>query len=852
MPRASRRHPLIWLSGASTRHRHARLRVVGALILAGSVVTAGLAAYGSVTVLELPIAAAVAAGAAAGVLVVVLDRFLSVEGRAGGAGRAAVFAVLRVACAGAMAGALSVPVVLEIYRPDVDRAIAAEQRQARIRALAAEVDRLRQTAGTSGEVAAERDADVVRARAELESAQAAFDRARAAWECEMTGDSCESGSGKTGQAPVVRRLYAELQQQRKRRDEAQSRLDQVLATARVRADSRRETAERAAYRREVELTSLRAADDIELRPVLAPPPTTTRLAALGDLARTRDDVAWVWSGVWLLLTVLGLLPVLARSLLLPRPAVAGPAGGGLGARLRQLLMAVAGGSAAPPPARARVVEAPARTSRPRPPAPPPAAAPAGDDDGLERFLVGEVPTRVRAGDDFSLVARIVVDRPDPDGSAAPMRGFAVGPDGVEVVLLVHVDSGLAGTERLETTVRVPHRRGTEPVRFPLRALRAGLRRIRLSAWLGGTRLAEVELEVSAEDRRVDGSNQRRTAPIAALRGTAGEVTLQVGFDGARYFFQLISSRYVSEQVVASSLTEAPEAAVERTVAMLRRFAEPGTSTARRWIEETGVGLWNDLVPDPIKEAFWELRGDIGAFTIACADDRVPWELLYPVSATEDHGFLTQQFPVVRRVIGQHLSPEISLGDARFVVPPAAPAHARAEVDRLRAVLGGPPGEPITHVDRLLEVIDGDAAGLLHFACHDAFGQAGGGPSISMDGGPFVPVLLNRAVTRRALAARHPLVFVNASHRAGAAPACTRMMGLAGQFMKAGAGAFVGTLWPVDSDRAAAFAEVFYAELGAGTPLGRAAMRARSATEAGADPTWLAYAAYGDAAATAGR
>jgi len=43
-----------------------------------------------------------------------------------------------------------------------------------------------------------------------------------------------------------------------------------------------------------------------------------------------------------------------------------------------------------------------------------------------------------------------------------------------------------------------------------------------------------------------------------------------------------------------------------------------------------------------------------------------------------------------------------------------------------------------------------------------------------------------------------------------------MMGWASQFMAAGAGAFLGTLWPVRSSRASVFAEAFYAALVANT------------------------------------
>ena len=119
----------------------------------------------------------------------------------------------------------------------------------------------------------------------------------------------------------------------------------------------------------------------------------------------------------------------------------------------------------------------------------------------------------------------------------------------------------------------------------------------------------------------------------------------------------------------------------------------------------------------------------------------------------------------------------------------------------------------------------------------------------MGGGPFVPGLLNRAVTTHSLAQRSPLVFINGCRSAGAIPEYTSLMGWAGQFMSAGAGAFIGTLWAVRSDSALAFAEAFYDALLTGQTLGLAVRAARLATAADSDPTWLASTVYGDPTAT---
>ncbi|WP_433362302.1 DUF4407 domain-containing protein [Actinoplanes sp. CA-142083] len=926
MPRNhSRRHPLVWLSGADpqlleySRQDRNRFAALGALTLASGLATAILAGYGARVVLGFPIAAAVPAGAVVGAVMVLLDRAFLAAARPGtGALRTAVVIGLRGVLAAVLAFVLAVPLVLAIYRTEVAELIAADMQAAIVETTtsysrqvdAAEAQLVDARAIANGAIPDVGDDPAIKAlRNDLATVDKQYQAALAAAQCEFDG-TCGTGSG--GGGPSYKAKMRVVVDLRANRAVAEKQLSQATAAA---IAAKRETAEAEVTQLEGRVDDLRAAESDGLaaaRELRRSPSVGDRLEALNRLSDFRTSVRSTWLVFWILLTIFGLLPVLVRFVMhVSRPTlydwIAAEAGESrfedaadfeaeVRRRMQQLgtitlspeevteflayvrvrmVSLMAGDETAQlrVPAEVRVIEGaagaevrPSGGARPEISGGLPATGiggrpDVGDDDNLERFLVGEAPTRARAGDEFSLVARIIADRPDPDVPSAAMPALAVGPDGVDVVLLVQVDSGLAGTDKLQATVRVPYRRGSAPVRFSLRAVREGLRRIRLSAWLGGTLLAEVELEVSAENHRVDESNQRRTAPIDRLRAEPGELTMQVGFDGARYSFQLISHRLVSEPVVARSLTESPGEAVERTVDMLRRFATPGggygaanpysPATARRWVEETGVGLWQDLVPDPIKEAFWELRDDIGTFTIVCADDRVPWELLYPLSRTEDHGFLAQQFPVVRRVIGQLSSPRISLRDAQFVVPPRAPANASAEVARVREILRRPDGGVISHLDELLGVLDsGGAAGMLHFVCHNKFSLEKGGSSIEMDGGPFVPEMLNRAVTRRSLHDHHPLVFVNACRSAGAAPEYTRMMSWANQFMKAGAGAFVGSLWPVNSDRAAAFAETFYAELASGTPLGPAAMRARAETEDAGDPTWLAYSVYGDSAATA--
>lgn len=131
--------------------------------------------------------------------------------------------------------------------------------------------------------------------------------------------------------------------------------------------------------------------------------------------------------------------------------------------------------------------------------------------------------------------------------------------------------------------------------------------------------------------------------------------------------------------VTESLAGDPAGGVERTIAMLQKLAAGASGysgpAAGLWLREAGVNLWNQMVPQVIKDQFLEQRNRITSFTIATDQDVVPWELLYPLSPGQDEGFLVEQFPVMRRVYGQQRVPRVALDPAAFVLARDAPGEA---------------------------------------------------------------------------------------------------------------------------------------------------------------------------------
>ena len=476
-----------------------------------------------------------------------------------------------------------------------------------------------------------------------------------------------------------------------------------------------------------------------------------------------------------------------------------------------------------------------------------------------RYLAADLPERAPAGARVSLLVRIVLAPPSVPSSAptGALKSFAIPYAGAKVTISVSAP-GLVALGDLEQEVLVPAHADSEQVRFGFRAGAVGLQTITVRAFAGGTFLGELLVQMSVELGAELEEGPTRKADIGPAVAEPGEVTLQVSRDGDLYSFQLISETWYPAQL-SGRLAGDPAEAVEALVAELRGMAAGRSSYAspklvRARLRNLGAQLWADAVPEAIRRQFWEQADRIASFSVASDLDNIPWELLYPVDGDNELGFLCEHYPLTRRVYGQGRTRTLPLSSVAYVVPRGSPDDAMDEVTRVRARLGAQISDQgvLDNLQDLTALLDGARTSVLHFACHNRF-TSDDGSVVAMADGPFRPSDLSLAVQRKALASSGPLVFLNGCRSAGEIPGFTKMMGWAKQFMGAGAGAFLGSLWPVRSSSARDFADAFYAAFAVDQqPLGEATQKARKAiAEEVGDPTWLAYTVYGNPAATAG-
>jgi hypothetical protein len=294
-------------------------------------------------------------------------------------------------------------------------------------------------------------------------------------------------------------------------------------------------------------------------------------------------------------------------------------------------------------------------------------------------------------------------------------------------------------------------------------------------------------------------------------------------------------------------------------------AAAGAGSSERLTQEIaalGEGLFEVLLPPEFQAIYWEqiaplaAQGAVKTLLINSDEPWIPWELIKPyrwndADDSEQSGpFLVEQF-TLSRWLARPLPAGVSIHTAALVMPDLDLLHVqeeRAFFDTLAQ----------THHLQLLgplqlhdEVIDSLRAGsfqLLHFATHGVFNAADAERSeLHLDDQNLTPADLVGGDLRGLRKAR-PLVFLNACESGKEDLTLVGAGGWAHKFFAEGrATAFVGALWEVSDDLAAAFSRHFYSALAAGSTLGESlrAARLQIRTEAPANPTWLAYVLYGD-------
>jgi predicted component of type VI protein secretion system len=279
----------------------------------------------------------------------------------------------------------------------------------------------------------------------------------------------------------------------------------------------------------------------------------------------------------------------------------------------------------------------------------------------------------------------------------------------------------------------------------------------------------------------------------------------------------------------------------------------------------GAVLFDQLFPREVQDLLWTHRDEITSVRVVSTEPFIPWEIVHlrkpgqALDPGEPPRFLGQM-GLVRWLHNVNGLPPTTLhlreGRVRYVIPkyPDPEWQLPATVNErvyLEQTFAGTAIEPQPNPvrDALAEPGSFD---LLHFACHgEADSHAIAQARLVLEGrmeGQFVPSYLNAAIVEsfgrlRSPDGAQPIVFLNACQAGRAGYQLTGIGGFAQAFLRAGAGAFVGTLWSVGDQPAFYFGKAFYDTLRRGSTVAEAAIAAREAARQD-DATWLAYVVYG--------
>ncbi|MDP6954024.1 MAG: CHAT domain-containing protein [Alphaproteobacteria bacterium] len=415
------------------------------------------------------------------------------------------------------------------------------------------------------------------------------------------------------------------------------------------------------------------------------------------------------------------------------------------------------------------------------------------------------------------------------------------------------------------------------------------RKVQVTLWHNGSYLGRIVRTVRIEQEAVETTARRREAapaPISINTGTlVPDITVSVYYDdpgslgsaqiivASPHFSppsRLVVGRFVKPDDLGLWLRERYGDIVDTTL----RFAharglsleappQPETKTiSHAQMRGLGCDLWRNFAPPQVKHVFAVLGGDpsveLKTIQIFSNDPALPWEIMVPSEACGADGadFLGVDYALARWHIsrGPNLADrpqqELALAEIAVVAPryqgDQALPHQETELANLSRMAGyrAVPG-------RLADMADLFASGghgVFHFAGHGDI-QGSRGYRIRLEDATL------DAATWRGLGAATKgdgrLFFFNACEVGRAGAVASFVEGWAPSVLEAGASGFIGALWPVVDLSAAEAADTFYAAVNDAltyhrpVPVAEALRAVRRKFHETGDPTFLAYAFYGD-------
>lgn len=467
----------------------------------------------------------------------------------------------------------------------------------------------------------------------------------------------------------------------------------------------------------------------------------------------------------------------------------------------------------------------------------------------------------------------------PEGSSLDTRAAPDKPIVVSLTVEDPVIGILTGSEKRvdPPTPEQPLRTGS----FRIRGLGSGVSRLAVLFRQAGSDLGAIGLAIAVVAAQAKPIQMEGTAVAAARDVTDDDklallVEQRVDRGNVTYNFTLHSEALdlIYRKFSSRPLLDRGDGPASTPLAFVERIYQRVTQELRsvddlkqleRDARALGGKLSRELFEPEVAKAIWPLRDRIKLVQIVSWEPLIPWELVRlhnPDSGEIDDKFLAE-YNLVRTLSDEQPVRKLPLKRWRYFnstypmgsLPPvgAELAYFTGSSEkslRARSITADaiPPSR-----DALYDALADGNFDVLHISCHaDASHQSIEGASLIIgdevrpgETQPHQIEIDTLTVEAEAkLRSNRPLVFLNACETGRMGPVLTQLGGWPIVFLRAGAGAFVGTTWAVRDKPAAAFASAFYEALLDGKALAEAASVARTSAKALGDASWLAFKVYG--------
>ncbi|UCH95253.1 MAG: CHAT domain-containing protein [Candidatus Aminicenantes bacterium] len=499
------------------------------------------------------------------------------------------------------------------------------------------------------------------------------------------------------------------------------------------------------------------------------------------------------------------------------------------------------------------------------------------------FIEAEFPEEIIIGKEASLVVTLF----SPDWATLKKAINRLSLDQTQPLIVIVRTEKFILTDQRECKLSIPGPRHAVSCRFELAAQSLGGGRIEVRLYQGSSQVGEIILKpkIVLESPHPIGMLTRSHQLEPILREPMPDLEIRI-------FDRTLNGK----GTIQFELTAAPDSTLDfyhTPFPMTILDCDPKAYHNRLFeiIEDTplldtedikaidlelrniGRKLFDVLFPKELKEVFLHHSSQIRSIQVLSGEPYIPWEmvLLPKGKGLPEDKFLCEQFIFTRWLEGKRPPSKIYLKKLRYIIPIYKKPELALPMTKKECQLL----EKLAHkysldikpipANRLavLQTLRNESFDVLHFSGHGSFDVENTDTSILLLESKLVNLGNNEkseilqklhSINATALAAnpqrRNPLIFLNACQTGRSAFSLTGIGGWAVEFIRAGAGVFVGSHWSIGDHAAFVFAQTFYNKLCAGETVGESTLAARlEVKEKAGNPTWLAYTVFAHPLAT---